>query len=93
MSKTRISYDADIDKAKETLNKMLEEDPSVLKDKEHRTVVNNLAESGIDLIVRFWVKTSEYWDTKYRLTENTRKRLAEADINIPYPQIDVHMRD
>ena len=88
-----ISYDSDIDKAKDTLNLMLEEDPSVLKDKEHRTVVNKLAESGIDLIVRFWVKTSEYWDAKYRLTENTRKRLAAADINIPYPQIDVHMRD
>ncbi len=87
-----ISYDSDIDAAKEALDRMLEADESVLKDKEHRTVVNNLGDNGIELIVRFWIKTPDYWDSKYRLTEQTRKTLDAAGISIPYPQLDVHMR-
>ena len=87
-----ISYESDIDTAKEALAGMLENDEAVLKDKEHRTVVNKLGDNGIELIVRFWVKTPDYWDTLYRLTEETKKTLAAAEVSIPYPQLDVHMK-
>ncbi|MCR4618076.1 MAG: mechanosensitive ion channel [Lachnospiraceae bacterium] len=86
-----ISYDADIDKAKSVLTKMLEDDECVLKDKEHRVVVNALSDSSVDLIVRFWVKAEDYWDTYYRLTENTKKTLDRENVSIPYPQMDVHI--
>lgn len=86
-----IAYDADIDLAKSVLQKMLEEDEAVLKDKEHRVVVNKLGDSGVELIVRFWVKTEDYWNSLYRITENTKKTLDKAGVSIPFPQMDVHM--
>ena len=91
--KVSISYSSDIDKAKEALCEMLEKDESVLKDKEHRAIVDALSESSVDLIVRFWVKTKDYWDSYYRITENTKKTLDSAGITIPFPQVDVHMID
>ncbi|MBR1861033.1 MAG: mechanosensitive ion channel [Lachnospiraceae bacterium] len=86
-----IAYDADIDLAKSVLQEMLEEDETVLKDKEHRVVVNKLGDSGVELIVRFWVKTEDYWNSLYRITENTKKTLDKAGVSIPFPQMDVHM--
>ncbi len=89
--KVSISYSSDIDIAKNTLTEMLENDESVLKDKEHRVVVDSLSQSSVDLIVRFWVKTSDYWDSKFRLTENSKKELDKAGIIIPFNQMDVHI--
>ncbi len=89
--KVSISYSSDIDMAKNTLTEMLENDESVLKDKEHRVVVDSLSQSSVDLIVRFWVKTSDYWDAKFRLTENSKKELDKAGIIIPFNQMDVHI--
>ncbi len=89
--KVGISYTADMEKAKTVLTSMLEADGSVLKDKEHRVVVNKLGESSVELIVRFWVKTGDYWDAYYRLTENTKRTLDSNGIPIPFPQMDVHI--
>lgn len=86
-----ISYTSSIDLARETIMHLLDEDESVLKDKERRVVVTNLGSSSVDLCVRFWVKTSDYWDTKFRITENCKKSLDAAGVKIPYTQMDVHL--
>ena len=88
-----ISYNADIDKAKAVLLDMLENDESVLKDKEHRVVVSGLKDSSVELTVRFWVKSRDYWDAYYRITENTKKTLDANEISIPFPQLDVHINN
>ncbi|MBQ8138617.1 MAG: mechanosensitive ion channel [Lachnospiraceae bacterium] len=88
-----ISYNADIDKAKAVLLDMLENDESVLKDKEHRVVVSGLKDSSVELTVRFWVKSRDYWDAYYRITENTKKTLDKENISIPFPQLDVHIQE
>ena len=88
-----ISYNADIDKAKAVLLDMLENDESVLKDKEHRVVVSGLKDSSVELTVRFWVKSRDYWDAYYRITENTKKTLDANEISIPFPQLDVHIQE
>lgn len=88
-----ISYNADIDKAKAVLLDMLENDESVLKDKEHRVVVSGLKDSCVELTVRFWVKSKDYWDAYYRITENTKKTLDKENISIPFPQLDVHIQE
>ncbi|MBR4277019.1 MAG: mechanosensitive ion channel [Lachnospiraceae bacterium] len=88
-----ISYNADIDKAKAVLLDMLENDESVLKDKEHRVVVSGLKDSSVELTGRFWVKSRDYWDAYYRITENTKKTLDKENISIPFPQLDVHIQE
>ncbi len=88
-----ISYNADIDKAKAVLLDMLENDESVLKDKEHRVVVSGLKDSSVELTVRFWVMSRDYWDAYYRITENTKKTLDKENISIPFPQLDVHIQE
>ena len=86
-----ISYDADIRRAREVILKVLEEDTAVLKDKDHRVFVQELADSGVNLNVRCWAVNEEYWECKWRITEQLKYALDEAGISIPYPQMDVHI--
>lgn len=85
-----IAYDSDIKKAKEVLLAMLKADSATLKDKDMLVYVDALADSCINLGIRCWVKKEDYWETKWRLTENTKYTLDEAGISIPFPQLDVH---
>lgn len=86
-----ISYQADVKEARKVLLEALKEDPSVRKDKEMRVLVDALADSGVNLLVRCWVKQDDYWETKWRLTELVKDTLDEAGISIPFPQLDVHI--
>lgn len=88
-----ISYDADIRKAKEALQKVLQKDTKIMSDKECLVVVDELADSCVKLLVRCWFLNDDYWDGKWRLTEECKYALEEAGITIPYPQIDVHVKD
>lgn len=88
-----IAYDEDIRTAREVLMKVLENDPDVLKDKERLVFVDQLADSGVILHVRCWSRNDTYWNTKWRLTEEVKYALDEAGISIPFPQMDVHIRE
>lgn len=87
-----IAYSADIKKAKEVLLKVLASDEKTCKNREMTVVVDELGESGIHLIVRCWLPMEEYWDGKWRMTEQCKYALDDAGVEIPFPQIDVHMR-
>ena len=89
--KVGISYDADIRQAKEILQKVLEEDGGVLKEKEYFVYVDELADSSVNLGIRCWLAADGYWPGKWRLTENIKYALDEAEIGIPYPQMDLHL--
>lgn len=91
--KIGISYDADIRQARETLQKVLDEDEAVIKDREHFVYVDELAESAVNLGVRCWLPTDDYWQGKWRLTENVKYALDGAGIPIPYPQMDIHLKE
>ena len=86
-----ISYKADLKKAKEVLEKVLEKDEAMLKDKEHIIFVSQLGSSSVDLGVRCWFKQADFWPGKWRVTENCKLALDEAGIEIPFNQLDVHM--
>ena len=86
-----ISYRTDIKTAKAVLMQVLEEETSALKEKEKAVFVDYLGESGINMNVRCWVGTEEYWEAKWRLAENVKYALDDAGIEIPYPQMDVHI--
>lgn len=87
-----ISYNADIKKAREVLMKVLENDEAVLKDREMLVFVDALADSSVNLGVRCWFKNDDFWPGKWRVTENCKYALDRAGIEIPFPQMDVHMK-
>lgn len=87
-----IAYHEDIRSAREVLLAVLEKDPDVLKDRERRVFVEELADSSVILCVRCWSRNDTYWETKWRLTENVKYALDEAGISIPFPQMDVHVQ-
>lgn len=86
-----VSYSADL-KTKEVLTRMLSADPNIMKDRDHFVFVDALEDSGINLCVRCWFKNEDFWQGKWRITENCKYVLDEAGIEIPFPQMDVHMR-
>lgn len=88
-----IAYSADLKKAKEVLKAILEQDDKTLKDHEMLVVVDELADSCVKLILRCWFLNEDYWPGKWRLTEKVKLALDENGIEIPFPQVDVHMRN
>lgn len=88
-----IAYDSDIRQAKEVLQQVLEEDEAVLKDKDHFVYVDELAESAVNIGIRCWFSMDDFWQGKWRVTENVKYALDEAGINIPYPQMEVHWKE
>ena len=86
-----IGYSDDIDKAKAVLNDIILAHPLVLKKPEHMIKLHTLNTSSVDFVVRPWVKTDDYWDVYWDVTETVKKRFDEEGITIPFPQRDVHI--
>ncbi len=91
--KISISYHADLRKAKALLLDMLKEDPCIEKEAPFNVFVDDLADSAVVLGVRAWVKTDDFWTTKWRLLETIKLTFDEQGIEIPYPQMTVHMAE
>ena len=90
--KIQVSYKTNLNEAKGILEHLLQEDPCVLSQEEMQVFVDELAADGITLGMRAWVKTEDYWPTRWRLNEKLKNTLEEAGIEIPYPQLDVHIK-
>lgn len=87
-----IGYSDDIDKAKEILLKMAQKDDRVLKeDNPPEVMVEALADSSVNLKLRTWVKSEDYWGLWFDTTEGVKKQFDAAGISIPFPQQDVHL--
>ena len=88
-----ISYTADLKKAKDTGMKLLEREERVLKEEERLAVVSELADSAVILKLRFWVKPEDYWSAKWDMTEAVKLAFDAEGIEIPFNQVDVHIRE
>jgi len=87
-----IGYTDDIDKAKNILLKMAEKDDRIMKDENPPSVmVEALADSSVNLKLRVWLKSEDYWDVFFEYTESVKKQFDGAKISIPFPQRDVHV--
>ena len=86
-----VSYDADLGEVKRILNDIAAKDERVLTDPEPQIAVSELADNSVNLVMRLWTKTSDYWGVYFDATESVKLRLDEAGIGIPYPQRDVHL--
>ncbi|WP_022669192.1 mechanosensitive ion channel family protein [Desulfospira joergensenii] len=86
-----ISYEDDISKAKQVLRDILNEEKRILENPATNIAVSALGNSSVDLVVRPWVKTVDYWDVYFALTEKIKITFDEKGITFPFPQRDVHL--
>ena len=84
-----IGYASDLKKAKEILARLGETDPARDPEKEVNVFVSELADSSVNLGLHVWVKTEEYWNAKWRLTEQIKLAFDENGIEIPFRQIEI----
>lgn len=87
-----VDYDADIEKAKKVLSDLIASCPLVLKDPSPMVVVKELKDSEIDILVRTWVNSSDYWDLVWYLNEKGMETLNRNGIEVPYPQLTISYR-
>jgi small conductance mechanosensitive channel len=86
-----VSYSDDIRKVKDVIWEVLNADDRILEDPKPTVAVGALADSSVNFLVRPWVKTGDYWDVYWDLTEKMKLRFDEERISIPFPQRDVHL--
>lgn len=86
-----IGYGDDIAKAKAIIEDVLKNDSRVLADPEPTIGVLALADSSVNIAVRPWVNTGDYWPTHFDLMETVKNRFDQEGISIPFPQRDVHL--
>ncbi|MDU8923352.1 mechanosensitive ion channel [Pasteurellaceae bacterium LIM206] len=86
-----ISYESDIEKAKEIVAQMLKADTRVLQSPAPTIAVGALAASSVQLFVRPWVNTADYWNVHFAITEAVKVEFDKAGISIPYNQLELHL--
>lgn len=88
-----ISYGDDIDTARKVILDMLRDDSRVIQAENRMPVVllNVLNNSSIDLAVRAWTKSGDYWGVYHDLNERIYKELPSHGLSFPYPHMDIHL--
>lgn len=87
-----VGYNCDVDVVKRELLALTQADERVLKDRAIEVGIVNLANSSVNFAVRVWVRNSDFGSVRFSLLENIKKRFDELGIEIPFPQMDVHVR-
>jgi small conductance mechanosensitive channel len=85
-----VSYRSDIDHVKSVLNRLIEQEERALKEPGHQVVLHAMADSSIKFTVRIWVNSPDYWPVFFDFNEKVKKAFDAEQIEIPYPQMDVH---
>ncbi len=88
-----VSYSDDLRKAQEVFRRVVEKHPAVMNSPEVTIGVRELADSSINIVVRPWVQTSDYWTTWFELTESIKAACDAEGLSIPFPQRDVHLHN
>lgn len=84
-----ISYNSNVDQAKEIINNVISSCENVLEDPKSSVVLSNLGASAVTLSVKVWVNAGDYWDTKWYLIDNIFNEFKRNNISIPYNQLEV----
>ena len=88
-----VAYDSDIKKVKEILERVAIGDEAIIKDEPTNVFVSELKDSYVEVGARGWVKKEDYWDAKWRITENVKLEFDKESISIPFPQVEVTMKN
>ena len=87
-----IGYSSDIKKAKDILLEICAADKRILKDPAPEVYVGELAESSVNLTLRFWASNADFWAAHFHVMETLKERFDQEGIEIPFPQRDVHTK-
>ncbi|MEX1003476.1 MAG: mechanosensitive ion channel domain-containing protein [Crocinitomicaceae bacterium] len=86
-----IAYGDDYGRARDVLNRFISEDKRILKEPESFIGLGELANSSVNITLRVWVKTDDYWPVKFDMNERIYNEFGQEGLNFPYPQMDVHL--
>ena len=86
-----IAYGDDYDKAKKVLLELIQADDRIMKDPAPFLALSELADSSVNFVVRVWTKGADYWGVYFDMIEKVYKTFTESGLNIPFPQMDVHL--
>jgi small conductance mechanosensitive channel len=87
-----IDYKDDLKLAKEVILKILLEHPIVLEDPSPVVAVGALGTNSVQIFARPWVKTEDYWNVLFEITELVKLEFDKHNISIPFPQMDLHVK-
>ncbi len=87
-----VGYEDDLKLVKSTLENIISSDERILKDPSPAVALAELADSSVNFNVRPWVKSEDYWGVRSDLLEKIKLTFDEKGINIPYPQMDIHIQ-
>lgn len=85
-----IGYGDDIRLARDVISSIIKDEPRVLPEPEPLIAVGELGANSVNLFVRPWVKTEDFWSVRFSLTEKIKLAFDDKGITIPFPQMDVH---
>ncbi|MGL4653043.1 MAG: mechanosensitive ion channel family protein [Cetobacterium sp.] len=88
-----VAYETDIDLVFEVLNNLIKDNKSVLKNPSPFINVEKYNNSSIDIALKVWTKNEVYWDTYFTLLKNLKPSLDAVNISIPFPQMDIHIKE
>ncbi len=88
-----VSYGTDLGRAVRTALEVVKSVPGVLENPAPQVVVAELGDSSVNLAVRAWARKEDYWAVREKIIRGIYERFMEEGIEIPYPQLDVHIRD
>jgi small conductance mechanosensitive channel len=86
-----IAYGDDVDNAYRVLDRLIAADSRVLKDPPPFRAVHALADSSVNIALRCWVNSADYWPVFFHMNEEVYKSFAKEGLTIPFPQRDVHL--
>lgn len=85
-----ISYSDDINKAFDVIRAVVDADTRIHKDPEAVIVVGNLGDSSVDIVVRVWSNSADYWGIKFDITKQVKEALDSSGISIPFPSRTIY---
>ncbi|MBE6676381.1 MAG: mechanosensitive ion channel [Ruminococcaceae bacterium] len=88
-----IAYESDCDKAIKIINDIITAHELVLNDPAHFVRMTEMTDSAVKITARAWCKNSDYWTVKFDIGDKVKASFAQNGISIPYPQMDVHIKD
>lgn len=86
-----VAYGSETEKVKNIIFDLLKTDKRIFEDPKAVIVLSQLADSSVNFTVRAWVATSDYWDVLFSINERVYEAFNKEGINIPFPQVEVHM--
>lgn len=86
-----VSYNSDVDKVKKVILEVINSEEKILKNEDIFVRLTSHADSALVFSTRVWVKNEDYWNVKFNMLENVKIAFDKNKIEIPYPQLDVHM--